>query len=277
MHARELIELAAFLTTQGDWLVANPDRLTDAAHLRYTRASRARLERWNHSFDAWSREGVHDLERSELLSSCEELITSDVLLRVWSTLVVTVARTRPGTERERETQDLFHAHQLAAQQVYAALLDESLVASHDALSLNRLRRRVEGWADVLVGHLISVGCVDLFAPHRDRAIEFSREARNQSEQEPQAWRLVLASLRLAFRPAAGRAPHAALNAEIAAAIVSVFESHLLASNPSFASLGHSLAGDLDTSASATISDDGWPVIDASQAFLMTGRWDSLRP
>ena len=92
-------------------------------------------------------------------------------------------------------------------------------------ALNRLRRRVERWSDVLLGGLLQGGDVLRFAVEPERAIDFAADlaARRGEPGGQQAWRLTLVSLRNAFH--AGLSPivtNGEANARIASADSGMF-------------------------------------------------------
>jgi hypothetical protein len=99
------------------------------------------------------------------------------------------------------------------------------VNAEGAIKLNHLRRLVERWTDLLVGHLAPLGDVSDFAIDVQRAFEFSRDLDYQSDQKGgrQAWSLLQVSLRSAFQQGLSPvSPNEDLNAQIGAAIVSCF-------------------------------------------------------
>jgi hypothetical protein len=279
MHSREMIELAAFVSTQGPALLTNPQRLTSDNLARYRGASNSRIEHWNRLMAAWDRADVRP-ETSLVTSLCEEVLTADVLVRVWSTLLAGCHRVGAPTDAHHVALDAFAAQQQMYGAVLEALLDDTLMPAQDALSLDRLRRRAEGWSDLLVGHLTAYCGIDRYAPRPERARQFAADQAEVDRDQPQAWKLVLASLRLAFRPLASRSPSAPYNAEIASAILGAFDAATFEPNGLFPSLWMSrmaaTPAPLHAAAEPVPHDLLIPPSNAAAAFLLDGRWESLR-
>ena len=70
-----------------------------------------------------------------------------------------------------------------------------------AASVNRMRRRAEGWCDVLIGGLLHVADLAEFAVSRERAEDFAADlaCRRKMPGGECAWRLTLVSMRNAFQ------------------------------------------------------------------------------
>jgi hypothetical protein len=119
------------------------------------------------------------------------------------------------------------------------LLQGKNLSAQQAAALDRLRRRVELWTDILVGGLLHLWDVREFAIEPDRAKDFAVDLA-QHRNHPsgrQAWRMMLVSLRGAFR--SGLSPRAAnpdANARISASILGCFPAELFDSTGMMKSL-----------------------------------------
>ena len=238
MHARELVELAAVVACHGPVLIHTPKPLADGALEAYWAASKHRLDEWGRALRT-----IRTAARAEqpdpafVTSVLEEILSSEVLTRVWTAVLA-------GCERAGHTRHCeaigrsIYLGQVAARLGVLQLLDETAILSpHNALSLNRLRRRVDGWSDLLVGHLAIDSDVSEFAAEPARAKQFADEIRQRpyASQTQQAWRLVQVALHAAFRPAADApTPHTADNSRVASAILACFPNDLCNASGPFA-------------------------------------------
>ena len=99
------------------------------------------------------------------------------------------------------------------------------INSHEALELNRLRRRAERWTDLLLGQVLLVTDSSPLTFDAELAREFAEELRSQPDWQPggNAWSLALSSLRAGFHsPRNSTSPYAELNARIASAVIAAF-------------------------------------------------------
>ena len=245
MHARELVELAAILSAQGPTLIRGVPQLSSHGVQQYWTTSKCRLDRWTRnlksfvanaaSMDAAEARLQWPLVRGVL----EEILTGEVLTRVWTAVLCLFDRQHDGNEVESLARSIMIGHLEARHRVLMLLIRGPGIDAEGAVKLNRLRRRAERWTDLLVGHLARHGDVAEFAIDENRAAEFARDLDFQGECKGgrQAWPLLQASLRAAFHQGlAVVSPNEDLNAEIAAAILSCFPADLFDSTGLFQSL-----------------------------------------
>jgi hypothetical protein len=113
------------------------------------------------------------------------------------------------------------------------LVFNSSIDSQQAVAIDRVRRRVERWTDMLIGYLIVHYDVSEFALNPASAYEFGRDIREEAlAPSSLGWQLTQTSLRVAFH---GLADTARANCDMNSAIVS---SIMLSFHPGlFDSLG----------------------------------------
>ena len=127
---------------------------------------------------------------------------------------------------------VFLGHQQARQkalQWLMSLANAPQTEMHAAASgLDRLRRNAERWTDLLLGKLADDCEIDEAVFEPERAEEFARDLETHPPQDHQlAWRLTVASLRVAFRTAvASPSPNEDLNRILASGITACFRSEL---------------------------------------------------
>ncbi len=228
MHAAELVELAALLTANGPALLAEgahppPERLDE-----YWTASKCRLDRWLRTLADYRRLGEQTARRpttadwSRLRPVTEEILTGEVLTRVWAALMTAGDSRRGVAHGEPIARSILLGHMEARNRVLNLVVNGEGIDRRHAIAINRLRRRCDRWTDLLIGYLVQLHDVSAFAPNPDRALDFADDLRFQQQTAGgrHAWPLVLASLRAGMvRGFADRSPNGDLNARIAASVL----------------------------------------------------------
>ncbi len=248
MHARELVELAAIISAHGPILVRGRDRVSECGIEQYWVASKCRLDRWCRalkSLDARqvvrsaSGQGAQPATRSFPESLLEEILTGEVLTRVWAAVLSAYDRRRGTQEVEPIARSVLIGHLEARHRVLTLLVRAATIDAAWAMRLNGIRRRCERWTDLLVGYLTGLEDVADFAIEPDRARDFAEDLRYRSNLAGgrHAWPLVLSSVRAAFQQGlAGDSPNADLNGQIASSILACFPAELFDSTGMFRSL-----------------------------------------
>jgi hypothetical protein len=194
-------------------------------------ASKSRLDRWNRALKQLAVNAACGGAADRLLvrGVCEEILTGEVLTRVWSAVLSAYDRRRGTGIAEPIARSVLLGHLEARHRVLTLLVSGPGIDAEEAVKLNRLRRRSERWIDLLVGRLAQQFAVSEFAIDPDRARQFAEELRRHGRQEGGrlAWSLIEASLRAAFRQGLlAASPNADLNAAIAASILSCFPAEV---------------------------------------------------
>ncbi|MEN6405478.1 MAG: hypothetical protein ABFC77_03300 [Thermoguttaceae bacterium] len=223
MHARELVELAAIVSAQGTVLIESGQPIPAAGIESYWTASKVRLDRW-----AWRlRRFAHPTASrppeswSDLEALLEEVLLSEMLTRVWTAVLCLCDRVHGGDDAEPIARSVLLGHTEARNRVLQLLVRAPSTHRDSAARLNRLRRRVECWTDVLVSRFADRHDADQFAFDPQRAKDFAADFRHRDPR--QIWPLFLGSLRAAFRcDLSDESPNADLNARIGASVLSCF-------------------------------------------------------
>jgi hypothetical protein len=234
MNARELVELAALVSAHGPVVIHGDKPIAAASIEQYWTASKVRLDRWAWGLRALARTAEGDGRRRqtqwpELRGVLEEILSGEMLTRVWTAVLCAYDRCRHVEEAEPAARSVLIGHMEARHRVLTLMVRGSVIDAEAAWKLNRLRRRTESWTDLLVGHLAGRYAVSEFAFDPQRAQDFAKDLRDRSQRQGgrQVWPLTLASLRTAFRQGLGaESPNAELNARLAAGILSCFPADL---------------------------------------------------
>ncbi|MDZ7619241.1 MAG: hypothetical protein U1E05_19760 [Patescibacteria group bacterium] len=248
MHARELVELAAIISAHGPVLVRGRDRVSECGIEQYWVASKCRLDRWSRALKSLdvrevarpaSSQGPRTAVRSFPEAMLEEILTGEVLTRVWGAVLSAYDRRRGTQEVEPIARSVLIGHLEARHRVLTLLVRASSIDTAWAMRLNGIRRRCERWTDLLVGYLTGLEDVADFAIEPERARDFAEDLHYRSNLAGgrHAWPLVLSSLRAAFQQGlAGESPNSDLNGQIASSILACFPAELFDSTGMFRSL-----------------------------------------
>jgi hypothetical protein len=274
MHARELIELAALASAHGPVLVRSDQPISTSGIEQYWTNSKVRLDRWTHSLKEFTRPSDAGVRRREQIwpearGVVEEILSGEILTRVWAAVLSAYDRTRGTDEAEPIARSVMIGHSEARHRVLSLLSNASGIDPRTAVKLNRLRRHCERWTDLLVGRLAEIQDISDFAVDPKRAMDFAEDAlgRRGFEASRLAWPLLLASLRKAFQRELGPvSPNADLNARIAAGVLACFPTEV------FDSTG--LLRSLWLMRMTTITDDAVSMI---EGLLAPELPDSLSP
>jgi hypothetical protein len=243
MHARELVELAAIVSAQGPVLIRGVQKLSDTGMEEYWTASKIRLDRWSHSIRTFAGKAGdaqwHKQQWPDVRGVLEEIIIGEVLTRVWTAVVCAHDRQHGAADAEPIARNVLESHTEARHRVLTLLVHGQGIEPDAAMKLNHLRRSSERWTDLLIGYLAGIHNSCDFAFDADRAKDFSQDLHYQCRHAGgrQAWPLILASLRAAFR--LGLSPQSAnadINARIASSILSCFQPELFDSTGLFCSM-----------------------------------------
>jgi len=232
MHTRVLIDLAALLATHAKTLVHHVDCFPSHAIEQYWTASKCRQDRWARAIKANTisvphAEQLHTPSNwSTVKPVLEEILTGEVLTRVWSALVRAHERLRGTSDADATLQSVYLGHLEARNRTLNLMVYGQGFHFVEAVALNQLRRRCERWTDLLLGQLAPHIDIAEFAFEKKRALEFADDLRDESKDSI-AWQIVLVSLRAAFKQGlAENSPNRDLNENIAQSVIACIPSEL---------------------------------------------------
>ncbi len=230
MHARELVELAAIISSHGPALIRSGERIPVESIEQYWTSSKVRLDRWAWRLKSFVGKAETDARQRKtqwpaVCGVLEEILTGEMLTRVWTAVLCAYDRRRGADEVEPVARSVYIGHMEARHRVLSLMVRGPGIDAEAAVKLNRLRRRAERWTDLLVGNLQSLHDVSEFAfdPQRSKDFAEDMQYRGRLQGGRHVWPLIQASLRAAFRHGLGsESPNADLNARIAAGVLSCF-------------------------------------------------------
>jgi hypothetical protein len=241
MHARDLIELAAIVAANAPVLITGREPIPPESVEAYWTASKSRLDRWGIMLKSLTRETSAARPPAAACaapSACsprplvrglvEEILTGEVLTRVWAAITCAYDRRRKSDVVEPIVRSVLLGHLEARYRVLTLLagqLNASGVDAEEALKLNCIRLRTERWTDVLLSRLAPWCDIRQFAIEPERANDFAEDLSRQRQREGGRfiWPLLQASRRAAFQHGLSpESPNPDLNSKIAGSIIGCF-------------------------------------------------------
>jgi hypothetical protein len=227
MHVRDLVDLAAFVAVHSPAFIRGAGRVLPSAIEEYWTASRCRLDRWTRLLrqlaDAESQfPQPATLAWPRVRPVLEEILSSELLTRLWTAAAVAYDRARDEEELAPPFRSIFAGHLEARRRLLTILAEGRAIDLVDVAKLDQLRRRVERWTDLMLAHTARDVDVTEFAFEPERAVHFAEDLDHEAVAAERQFtcQLMTSSLRAAFQMSpAERSPNADLNRRIAAAIL----------------------------------------------------------
>ena len=147
MHARELVELAAILSAQGPMLIRSSPQLSSHGVQQYWTASKCRLDRWARNLKSFAADAAQldtaavRMQWPLVRGVLEEILTGEVLTRVWTAVLCLYDRQHGGNEFESLARSIMIGHLEARHRVLMLLVRGPGIDAEGAVKLNHLRRR----------------------------------------------------------------------------------------------------------------------------------------
>ncbi len=236
MQSCDLVELAALVSAQVPVLLAGAGRITAVGIDAYWAASKCRFDRWARRLNsalatsdrtAKPRKFDGPIASDLSFATCCEVLTSEVLTRVWAAAAMASDAAASTSELGPVTQSILFGHLEARRRVldYIAAVDKrrpEREAKRPIRQLDQLRRICERWTDLLLAPLADWCDLESLAHDASRVTDFAQDRADDrdSEFDSRARAILAASLRVAFRRTGGGSTgNADLNADVAAAIL----------------------------------------------------------
>ncbi len=260
MHARELVDLAAWVATQGPSLIRSPHDIPQVGIEQYWTSAKCRLDRWGRALRQLARPADGPPRRGpagEPLALLEEVLTGEMLTRVWTAALAAYDRRRRSDLAEPVARSVHIGHLEVRHRVLTLMVRGPGLDAAQAVKLNHLRLRVERWTDVLMGNLAELADVREFAFQPERANDFADDLRRQRARDGgrHAWPLLMASLQAAFSQGLSPiSPNADLNAQLAAGVLACFPGELFDSTGLFRSVWLMRLSSITSDAQGLIDD-----------------------
>lgn len=230
MNNRQMVEVAALVSAYSRHVITGPERLPSGTLEKFWDRSQRRLKLWLSALTHYQRRSaqVDPLEHDELWSDLEpilgEIFVSEVLTRVWGAILVAMDQERTTHFTEAIARNVLIGHLDARKRALQLLVTDPALTIEKLAPIDSIRRRVERWTDLLLGHLVERYQVDDFAFDPNRAREFGAQQLLQTADGTQdrAWTLLLIGLRTSFSTTPVGPPNELIQEEIIASILACF-------------------------------------------------------
>lgn len=198
---RHLADLGWDVAQAADPLLAERGPVPDEHLVEFWIATRSLANRWLAALSEWPSAARTSDSKTLFESVAAEILVGDMLLRLWSTVLVVQDR-QSGQNDARPVLDLVMFN---LQHVRHRLLAALLVDAAEFAELDRLRRRCERWTDVLLGPMVVKFGQAQYAHDARRAWDFGEDA-DVSRGSDVAARMLQSSFRTAFQGSELRQP-----------------------------------------------------------------------
>ncbi len=234
MHARETAELAAWVAVHSPALVQGVGRVPQSASEQYWSASKCRLDRWRlllkHLVEAADQPvRPATLAWPRVRPVLEEVLTSELLTRIWTATSVAYDAARRDQDLEPIARNIYSGHLDIRRRLLGLMTDGCTLLGREVEALDQLRRRVERWGDMLLAHLADATPIEEFAFDAERARDFADDLDRRAAHDERDFttQLMFSSLRASFSIGlSDRTPNSDLSRKIGSAVLACFRDEL---------------------------------------------------
>ncbi len=195
------VEFTALVAAQASLVIEGTAPIPDGPLWIYWQHSQAVLRRWRRLIEIAAQQADASVS-CQVLDIAEQVLITEMLTRVWGTVLTACDLQRDQRHSAQIARSVLNTHQQCRVSVMRLLVHANSMPSERMAELDRLRRRVERWTDLVVGPYVARfgEPLDAFAFDPRRAKDFGEEqfaSRFQSIAQP-SWSFLLAGLRSAF-------------------------------------------------------------------------------
>jgi hypothetical protein len=206
LNLRQIVELLGLVSVHSPNLIEAGAPLSRHALERYGDCSQSRIGNWRVLLDELPRRlsatpaGLRPLVWQEAEVTLVDVLAGGMIARVWGAVLTACDRSRRTVASERIARAALAGQLEAQQQVLRLMIDGPYLTLERVSSLDKLRRRIERWTDLLVGHLVKRYALGDFAFDLERALDFGDEQLRESwgPRQNRIWDLYFVCLHSAF-------------------------------------------------------------------------------
>ena len=196
MHAIQLANMA-------NWAAFNSNQLVQGSAIsattcnEYWSQSKCRQNRWMIALKVFEKDVHSGSEKHDPWPAIEivvqEIFVSEMLTRVWSATMIMHDQAQNCDELSNIAHSIHIGHVEAKNRAMRLLLDDP-AANQDAFDrLNKLRRKVERWTDLLLGQLPDLEVAAQFAFQPNRVRDFGEENLEYNSNEATTRQMIFAN------------------------------------------------------------------------------------
>lgn len=197
MHAIQLANIANWAAFNSQLLVEGSEPITSSSCSEYWSQSKCRQNRWMSALkvfehDIKTRDENHDpWPAIEIV--IQEIFVSEMLTRIWSATMIIHDDVQRSDELANIAHSIHIGHVEAKNRAMRMLLEDPDANPEVFDRLNKLRRKVERWTDLLLGQLPDLEAATLFAFQPNRVRDFSEESLEYTTNESTARQMIFAN------------------------------------------------------------------------------------
>jgi hypothetical protein len=206
LNLRQFVELVGIVSAHSPNLIESRRPLSRDPLERYGDFSQVRIRNWLSALDDLPREVAATpltlrpfvWQRAEV--TLVDIFAGGLAARVWGAVLTACSRARRDLPAEKIARSAL-AGQLRAQTgALQLLLEGPCLTGERRAGLDKLRRRIERWTDLFLGHLVGRYALGDFAYDLDRALDFGQEQLRESwgPRQNRIWDLYFLCLNSVF-------------------------------------------------------------------------------
>lgn len=198
LSVKSLAEVALLVSRVGRGMIEDAKEPSSNSLRDFWQQTRTLEQHWTLKLDTWSRDA--DPELNQLAELATQLFISELLARVWSTVLLGVDQNTGHDDLSRIARNAVSGLLQVRHGVMSRLLQQPNSLASQVAEIERLRRRSDRWTDLLIGNLAGGRDLFDFAFDVERAKDFATES---MEYDPATGphpveHLMTAGLRMAF-------------------------------------------------------------------------------
>ena len=228
MHARQMAEMAGWISACSELFSSGMVPVEGQHGMRYWTASKCRLQRWQSALKVFEDDLAEPCEMHDPWYAIEvviqEILVSEILTRVWTAVLVQHDQTSGNQELQSIGYSVFIGHLEMRSRSMRLLLHNRAAGQQVYDRIDKLRRRMERWADLLLSRISDLEVAARFGFDEQRVRDFAADRPLEDHQRRSRMEnLLQASLVAALnRELSTCSANPDLNAEIIAGILECF-------------------------------------------------------
>ncbi len=228
MHARQMAELAGWLSACSELFTGDVVPIDSGQGMRYWTASKCRLQRWQAALKVFEDDLANPCEMHDPWYAIEvviqEILVSELLTRVWTAVLVQHDQATDGHELQSIGYSVFIGHLELRSRAMRLMLHNRAAGQRVYDRIDRLRRRMERWTDLLLSRISNLDIAGQFGFDEQRVLDFAADRPLEDHaRRLQMENLLQASLVAALNRDVSDCPaNPDLNAEIVAGVLECF-------------------------------------------------------
>lgn len=154
MNQQTFVEFTALVAAQASLVIEGTAPIPDGPLWIYWQYSQAVLRRWRGMIEIAARQPEPTVSQ-QVLDIAEQLLLTEMLTRVWGTVLTACDLQRDQRRSKQIARSVLETHQQCRNSVLRLLVHADSLPIERMAELDRLRRRIERWTDLLIGPYVA--------------------------------------------------------------------------------------------------------------------------